>query len=537
MHQYKLAVGLVAAALLAGCGNNSGSAGNQSTKIQFTSQVSFGDSLSDVGTYAVGGIVALHGGKYTVNSLTPSEQNWTELMAATLSLPAPCAAQTGLDGSSAYGFAVPTVNHTGCFGYGQGGSRVTLPYGPGNANLPTALGGSPLLGQLTLPVQMQIQNHLNAIGGKFSGTEVVFVLAGANDVFVNYATSAVAAGTAAVTTLVTNQVTADVTAQVTSDIGGGTCTPANAQATNCQAQAEGELWAASFSSPTAEQAAVAAQIGADVAAGTCLPANEATTCPTNAVTELVTAYFGPTGGAATAAEGELWTASVGGPTAAQAAVAAQVTADVTAGTCVPTDQLASNCVQPAETELVTAYLNAQGSVAGNAAGTSGPGANAAIAAMALAGQQMAGYINTMIVGNGATHVVVLNIPDIGTTPFGNALAPAALTLVNTLVSTYNSNLQTNLASSSAILYVDVNTQSHLNTQNPAQYGLTNVTTPACNLTAASNPLGSSLVCNTGNVITGDVSNYLFADTVHPTPYGYSLLAKYVATQMALKGWI
>ena len=62
MHQYKLAAGLVIAAILAGCGSGSGSAGNQSTKIQFTSQVSFGDSLSDVGTYAVGEVAALHGG-------------------------------------------------------------------------------------------------------------------------------------------------------------------------------------------------------------------------------------------------------------------------------------------------------------------------------------------------------------------------------------------------------------------------------------------------------------------------------------------
>jgi len=539
MHQYKLAVGLMAAALVAGCGNNSGSAGNQSTKIQYTSQVSFGDSLSDVGTYAVGEIVALHGGKYTVNTLTPSEQNWTELMAATLNLPAPCAAQTGLDGLAAEGFSVPVVNHAGCFGYGQGGSRVTLPYGPGNANLPTALGGSPVLGQLTLPVQMQIQNHLNANGGKFSGTEVVFVLAGANDIFVNYATSAVAAGTATVQTLVTNQVTADITAQVTADVTGGTCTPTNAQATNCAPQAEGELWTASFGgNATAQQAAVTAQVTADVTAGTCTPTDaQASNCVPQAETELVTAYFSPTGGAATTAEGQLWQASLGSQTAVTAAVTAQVTADVTAGTCKPTDAQASNCVPQAETELVTAYLGAQGSAAGNAAGLTGPGANAAIAAMALAGQQMAGYVNTMIVANGATHVVVLNIPDIGTTPFGNALAPAALALVNSMVSTYNSNLQSNLAASSSILFVDVNTQSHLNTQDPAQYGLTNVTVPACNLTAASNPLGSSLVCNTGNVITGDVSHYLFADSVHPTPYGYSLLAKYVATQMALRGWV
>jgi outer membrane lipase/esterase len=71
--------------------------------------------------------------------------------------------------------------------------------------------------------------------------------------------------------------------------------------------------------------------------------------------------------------------------------------------------------------------------------------------------------------------------------------------------------------------------------NPAAYGLTNSTTPAC----APNPLdGSSLVCNGGNTLAGvDVSRYLFADSVHPTPYGYSLAARHIAAQMMIKGWL
>jgi len=298
------------------------------------------------------------------------------------------------------------------------------------------------------------------------------------------------------------------------------------------------LWQASFANAAALNTAVTAQVTADVGGGTCTPANaQASNCVTQAEGELVAAYFSATGPAATLAEGQLWQASLGSAAAVSAAVTAQVTADVTAGKCTPANAQASNCVTQAETELVTAYLTAQGTAAGNAAGLSGPGANAAIQAMALAGQQLAGYVNTMIVGNGAKYVTVVNVPDVGTTPFGDSLNPAALALINSMVATFNSNLQSNLASSSSILYVDANTQSHLNTQDPGQYGLTNVTTPACNLTAPGNPLGSSLVCTTANVISGDVSHYLFADSVHPTPYGYSLLAKYVATQMAIQGWL
>jgi phospholipase/lecithinase/hemolysin len=467
MRHTPLALAALAAAVLAACGGGSASGGNQSTKVQFTRQVSFGDSLSDVGTYAVGTVAALGGGKYTVNSVPASAQNWTELMAATLGLPAPCPAETGLDGEAAAGFSVAPTMHSGCYGYGQGGARVTDPNGPGSAGLAASLGGSPVLGQLTVPIVTQIKNHLAATGGKFTGTEIVFVLAGANDVFVQLATlnaNSTAAGNAAVT--------AKVTAQVQSDISSGACTPTDAQASNCQAQAEGELWQA----------------------------------------------------------------SLGSAAAVQAAVAAQIAADVKAGTCTPTDAQASNCQAPAEAELVTAYLTAQGTAAGEAyaASTGGP---AAVQAMGQAGAELAGYINQMILANGAQYVTVVNIPDITTTPFGLSQSASTQSLIGTMVSTFNTQLQNGVASSANVLYVDANTQSHLNTQNPGQYGITNVTTPACNLASSANPLGSSLVCTTNNTIGGDVSHYLFADSVHPTPYGYSLLAKYVSTEMALRGWL
>jgi phospholipase/lecithinase/hemolysin len=150
----------------------------------YTSLVSFGDSLSDVGTYRVSTIAVVGGGEYNVNG--PFGKNWTEDLAAGLLLRAPCAAQTGLNS------IIPTIppatvtNHSGCFGYAQGGARVTNPVGPGNlATYPADPSGA--LGQLTDPVINQINRHLTAVGGKFSGTELVTVLAGGNDVFMNLA--------------------------------------------------------------------------------------------------------------------------------------------------------------------------------------------------------------------------------------------------------------------------------------------------------------------------------------------------------------
>jgi outer membrane lipase/esterase len=144
--------------------------------------------LSDVGSYKVGTVAALGGGKYTVNG--PAALNWTEIVAKTYGLPAPCAAQTGLDGLAAQGFSVPVVNNANCFSYAQGGSRVTLQPGPGNKLLG---GGNAVLGQLTVPVRDQMLAHLAKLpGGKFTGKELVTVMAGGNDVFIQGGT--VAAG-------------------------------------------------------------------------------------------------------------------------------------------------------------------------------------------------------------------------------------------------------------------------------------------------------------------------------------------------------
>ena len=86
MHQTKFALAVLAAAVLAGCGGASG--GDQTLKVKYTAQVSFGDSLSDVGSYAVGTVAAKGGGKFTINGdntkINPelTGKNWTEHLAA-----------------------------------------------------------------------------------------------------------------------------------------------------------------------------------------------------------------------------------------------------------------------------------------------------------------------------------------------------------------------------------------------------------------------------------------------------------------------
>ena len=69
MRNWKYAVSAWTAALvLTGCGGGGGE--TSSNSVGFTSMVSFGDSLSDVGAYKVGNVAAAGGGKWTVNSAT-----------------------------------------------------------------------------------------------------------------------------------------------------------------------------------------------------------------------------------------------------------------------------------------------------------------------------------------------------------------------------------------------------------------------------------------------------------------------------------
>lgn len=492
--QFKLlAVAVGTTLLVAACGGGDSGGVVQPPAIKYTSLVSFGDSLSDVGAYKVGVVAALGGGTYSVNGITGAipTKNWTELMAAQLALPAPCAAQTGLNSSTTVfpgPFPIsatptdPITALTACTNYAQGGSRVTNPVGPGSASAPV---NSPL-GQLTVPIVEQISRHLARSGGKFSGTELVTVMAGGNDAL-RILDTLVAAATAAGAT-------------------AGAAAGAQAFASSLVSQL-----AAGATNP----AAAASAIGAAIAA---LPAGTSSTV-------LV-------GTAVATAAAQPGNAAVGAPAVYGPMVASAQAAATTAG-------------------------NAAGAAAGAAYGkTNGP---QAANDMAQAGKELATYIKTQIVGKGAKYVAVVNLPDLSSTPSAASQSADTKSLILNMVIYFNTLLESELAGTPGVRVVDAFTDLRSQVANPAAYGLTNVTTPACNLNRASastltasdngfaDPTkpnsGTSLVCNAGNTIKDaggasiDVSKYLFADTVHPTPYGYKLLADLVTKNLTQAGWI
>ncbi|MEW6703387.1 MAG: SGNH/GDSL hydrolase family protein [Pseudomonadota bacterium] len=188
---------LLVSAVLVACGGGdpdvpgSGApSGAPSTKGTFTALVSFGDSLSDVGTYAPAtslagnGAAPYFGGKFTTNSDANTDTVWVENLAATLSLVV-TPAEVGFNGSSVQcpAAANPALAST-CTAYGQGGARVTNPAGIGKT--PTGQGA------LTVPLQQQIANHLTRFTS-FRDTDLIVVWGGNNDVLVQFSAFATAA--------------------------------------------------------------------------------------------------------------------------------------------------------------------------------------------------------------------------------------------------------------------------------------------------------------------------------------------------------
>jgi len=178
---------LIGSVLLASCGGGdptipgSGSpSGAPSSKGSFNAVVSFGDSLSDLGTYAPAtslagtGAAPYFGGKFTTNNGSTGTV-WVENLATTLGL-AVTPAEVGF-GSSSVKCPAALVSATlagTCTGYGQGGSRVTDANGIGHSG-----------GALTVPMSTQVANHL-ARFGSFKASDLVVVWGGNNDAFTQF---------------------------------------------------------------------------------------------------------------------------------------------------------------------------------------------------------------------------------------------------------------------------------------------------------------------------------------------------------------
>jgi len=142
---------------------------------------------------------------------------------------------------------------------------------------------------------------------------------------------------------------------------------------------------------------------------------------------------------------------------------------------------------------------------------------------------------------GARYVVVYNLPDIGKTPSALAGGAAAVSGGTQLSVLYNSTLNTGLIqlNSNGLNVIPVNTYALIDevVANPAAYGFSNVTAPACGAGASSvqcGPQGSGLPYT---YAPGTDQTYLFADGVHPTSAAHAMLAQVVLSEIAAPGQV
>ncbi|MDR3098233.1 MAG: SGNH/GDSL hydrolase family protein, partial [Paraburkholderia sp.] len=162
-----------------------------------------------------------------------------------------------------------------------------------------------------------------------------------------------------------------------------------------------------------------------------------------------------------------------------------------------------------------------------------PAANTTVQQAASALAQIVGQI----VQGGATHVVVINVPNVGLAPKGLAAADggANLTLLSQLFNTtLNAALQSN-GLQGKVIEIDAYTWTTQAIANYKANGFTvSNTARACD--PSKTPDDTALLCSPPTYVASDADQtYMFADDLHPTTHLHALFAQFVEQQIAKSG--
>lgn len=183
------------------------------------------------------------------------------------------------------------------------------------------------------------------------------------------------------------------------------------------------------------------------------------------------------------------------------------------------------------------------------------------------GKTLADSIKANVVAKGVTKIVVVNSPDITVTPRflavlgavaaagGTAQRDAVQGAARAWTAAFNGALASGLAGTNVQVY-DLNTEGAKINATPAQFGLTNITTPACpkvagGLDATTGQASLSLpatvaACTSANmsanIPVGETSanwwkSYAYSDNFHPTPALHKLIGQSINLQLAKAGWL
>jgi phospholipase/lecithinase/hemolysin len=176
-------------------------------------------------------------------------------------------------------------------------------------------------------------------------------------------------------------------------------------------------------------------------------------------------------------------------------------------------------------------------------------------------------VNTNVIAKGVKKVLVVNSSDITLTPrfqtvlagitasSGSATAAAVQGAVQAWTKAFNAELASKFAGTGVQVF-DFYTQGGLIFSTPAQFGITNKSTPACptvsggidtqtglpDLSTAATKVACNSAGMSASIPTGQTSanwwmSYGFSDEFHPTPYLHQLIGQSISVQLAQAGWL
>jgi outer membrane lipase/esterase len=123
---------------------------------------------------------------------------------------------------------------------------------------------------------------------------------------------------------------------------------------------------------------------------------------------------------------------------------------------------------------------------------------------------------------GVRHLIVFSLPDIGLTPGGEPHDTG-------MAQTFNAVLNGELAGRHGVVAVNTFALLREVAANPAAFGFSDATTPACTVSPA-------LICTPATLVQPDAaSTHVFADGIHPTSTAHAVLAEVVASELNAPG--
>ncbi len=138
-----------------------------------------------------------------------------------------------------------------------------------------------------------------------------------------------------------------------------------------------------------------------------------------------------------------------------------------------------------------------------------------------------------IIDQGAENIVVFNLPDLSLTPLAQMLDPASTEALSDLSEAHNNLLsetveQLEISNNIDILYIEADSLFNDVLNDPTAYGFTNVT---------DNYSGVELYTGISQPpATGDINDYLWVDSVHPTTKMHEIIGDFVIQSVEAEGY-